>query len=165
MLSPRSAPPTGAPEGTTWFGGPMPWFSITLRIMGDTLDPDEVTRVLKHSPTISYRKGDDILRSDGTFMRPARSGRWSLKVTPESVPLEDCCDAVEHILALFTCDAEAWRSLTIPHHADFFIGLRLDTKNRGIEISPKLMLLLGERGVKIGFDVYSQNDEAAPTAP
>lgn len=143
----------------------MPWFSITLRLMGDTLDPDDVTKVLKYSPTTSYRKGDDMLRSDGTYIGPARSGRWSLKFTPESLPLEDCCDAVEHILTLFTSNVEAWRSVTTPHRADFFIGLRLDTKNRGIEVSPKLMLLLGERGVKIGFDVYSQIAEVAPTAP
>ena len=143
----------------------MPWFSITLRFMGDTLDPDEVTKVLKHSPTTSYRKGDDMLRPDGTFIRAARSGRWSLKFTPESLPFEDCCDAVEHSLALFTEDVEAWRSVTTLHSADFFIGLGLDTKNRGIEISPRLMLLLGERGVKIGFDVYSQIAEAAPTVP
>ena len=165
MLSPRSEPPAGAPEGTTWFGGPMPWFRITLRIMGDTLDPDEITKVLKHSPTTSYRKGDDMRRPDGTLLRPARSGRWSLRFTPDSLPFDDCCDAVEHILTLFTGDIEAWRSITTIHRADVFIGLVLDTKNRGIEVSPQLMLLLGERGVKIGFDVYSEIAAADPIAP
>ena len=143
----------------------MPWFSITLRIMGDTLDPDEVTKVLKCSPTTSYRKGDERLRPDGTFIRPARSGRWSIKFTPESLPFEDCCDAVAQALTLFTQDVEAWRSITKLHRADVFIGLHLDTGNGGIEVKPELMLLLGERGVKIGFDVYSAIADSAQAAP
>lgn len=146
------------------FVGRAPSFVISLRIMGDTLDPNEITKALKHAPSTSYRKGDDLRRPDGTFLRVARSGRWSLSFTPDSLPFDNCCDAVERILTLFTEDIEAWRLITTFHQADFLIGAVLDTKNRGIEISPKLMLLLGERGVKIGFDVYSQIAEADPTA-
>ena len=132
--------------------------------MGDALDPDEVTKVLKHSPTTSYRKGDEMRRPDGTLVWPASSGRWSLRFTPDCLPVDDCCDAIEHILTLFTEDIEAWRAITSLHRVDFFIGLVLDTKNRGIEISPKLMRQLGDRGVKIGFDVYSEIADIAPIA-
>jgi hypothetical protein len=143
----------------------MPWFSITLRIIGDTLDPKEITTTLKHQPTIAYQKGDDMLRSDGSIIKAARFGRWSLRFTPESLPFEDCCDAVEHILTLFPDNIEVWRSITSLHRTDFFIGLRLEAENRGIEVSPKLMLSLGERGVKIGFDIYSQMSATAPAVP
>ena len=143
----------------------MPWYSITLRVIGDTLDPDAISIALKQSPTQCHRKGDNVFRPDGSKVWPARSGRWSLKFTPESLSFEDCCDAVEHILTLLNDDLEAWRSVTNVHRADFFIGLNLDTNGRGIELSPKLMLLLGERGIRIGFDVYSKRtDEEATTS-
>lgn len=119
MLSPRSEPPADAPEGTTWLGGPMPWCSITLRIMGDTLDPNAITKVLKRMPTTSYRKGDDMRRPDGASLRPARSGRWSLRFTPDALPFDDGCDAIEHMLTLFPGDIEAWRAITTRHRADF----------------------------------------------
>jgi len=135
----------------------MPWFSITLRIHGETLDPCEVTDALKHSPTSSCCKGD---RASGTSLS-AHTGKWSLKFTPESLPLEDCCDAVEHILTLLPDDPAIWKAITLHHRADFFIGLCLDTKNRGIELSPELMSALAIRGVKIGFDVYSHEAESS----
>jgi hypothetical protein len=37
--------------------GDIPWFSISLLIHADDLDPDEVTRVLGVEPDLAQRKG------------------------------------------------------------------------------------------------------------
>jgi hypothetical protein len=37
-------PPSNAPKDTNWVGGPIPWFSISLSISAEDLDPDEITR-------------------------------------------------------------------------------------------------------------------------
>jgi hypothetical protein len=37
-------------------GGPIPWFSITLSIAAEDVDPDEVTRLLGVAPDRAHRK-------------------------------------------------------------------------------------------------------------
>jgi hypothetical protein len=57
VKKPAPRPASDAPEGTVWFGGPIPWFSITLSISADDLDPDDVTRLLGVQPDDAQRKG------------------------------------------------------------------------------------------------------------
>jgi hypothetical protein len=72
MKAPKPAIPRGAPPGTVWFGGPIEWFSITLRISSEDLVPDDVTKVMDCDPDESQQKGQAVLREDGTVMRIAR---------------------------------------------------------------------------------------------
>ena len=46
MKAPKPAIPSCAPRGTAWFGGPIKWFSITLRISTEDLVPDDVTKFM-----------------------------------------------------------------------------------------------------------------------
>ncbi|HET6234228.1 MAG TPA: DUF4279 domain-containing protein [Acetobacteraceae bacterium] len=57
MKKPNPQPPSDAPPGTVWFGGPIPWFSISLSITADDLDPGEVTRLLGVEPDEARRRG------------------------------------------------------------------------------------------------------------
>ncbi|MCL4177546.1 MAG: DUF4279 domain-containing protein [Verrucomicrobia bacterium] len=76
MKAPKPRPPEGAPPGTVWFDGPLEWSGITLRVQGDDLDPEDVSRVLGCEPDLARRRGDPILRSDGSTGRLARTGAW-----------------------------------------------------------------------------------------
>ena len=52
---PQVPPPT-LPNDTVWFGGNPDRATRCLRVCGDGLDPDEVTRLLGRAPTRSQRK-------------------------------------------------------------------------------------------------------------
>ena len=53
--------------------------TVTLRIFGDDLSPDEITRLLGVEPTACVRKGDvDSTKSGRNIV--ARSGSWRLAV-------------------------------------------------------------------------------------
>jgi len=147
-------PPSGAPEGTVWFGGPVDRFRITLRIAGEELDPDHVSSLLGCAPTKSERKGVPIPTAGGNARIP-KSGRWSLSIeSTECAAGEGVEDAIKLLLARLPSDPELWASLTREYKVDVFCGLFLASNNRGFAISPDVLKLLSDRQVAIGFDVY-----------
>ncbi len=83
MKAPKPAIPNCAPQGTVWFGGPIEWFSITLRISSEDLVPDGVSKLMGCEPDESQQKGKPVLRKDGTVMRIATGGAWRLTLKPE----------------------------------------------------------------------------------
>src|SRR5438034_8055127 len=50
----------------------------SLRVMGDSLDPKQVTRVLKVVPTIAYAKGERFKAPADRAERTGRTGLWLL---------------------------------------------------------------------------------------
>ena len=89
MKAPKPAIPECAPPGTVWFGGPIEWFSITLRITCEDLVPDDVTKLMGCKPDESQQKGKPVLREDGTVMRIAPVGL-----------VADVCDTREELFDL-----------------------------------------------------------------
>src|SRR5262245_54738430 len=117
----------GEPTGKTVYvaGGDVDETSVSLRFFGDTLDPDEISKLLNCQPTISYRKGD--VMPDSRRNKIAETGSWRLKrKRAGGVSLEN------QILELFgrlSADLEIWRKLTNQYHADLFCGLFMDSWN------------------------------------
>jgi hypothetical protein len=56
----------------------------TLRIIGDTLIPEEITNLLGAAPTEAQRKGEELLGPTG-ISRIAKFGMWRLRAT-ETTP-------------------------------------------------------------------------------
>jgi len=131
-------PPSGAPEGTVWFGGPVDRFSVTLRIYGEELDPEHVSALLGCAPTDAERKGVPIVAPSGKARIPKR-GRWSLSVqSKDCTESDDVEDAVRMLLARLPSDPAVWASLTSAYAVDVFCGLFLASTNRGFSISPEV---------------------------
>jgi len=129
-----------------------------LRLIGDDLDPEEVTRILGKAPTRSERKGD-VIRNQSGHERIARTGSWRLDATdchPENIDGQ-----VSEILSGLTTNLDAWRALSARHRVDMFCGLFMRESNEGIELSPATTLELGRRGILIGFDIYAPTTEKA----
>lgn len=142
-------PPDGAPEGTVWFGGPVDRFRITLRILGDQLDPDQVSDVLGMPPTSSARKGDPF----------PRKGRWLLEIESKDCGQDvDVEDGIELLFSRLPSDPDFWASLTTAYNVDIFCGLFLTSANRGFGISAEVSKLLADRHLEIGFDLYFDPD-------
>ena len=162
MKAPKPAIPRGAPPGTVWFGGPIEWFSITLRISSVDLVPEDVTKIMGCEPDESQQKGKPVFRKDGTVMRIARFGAWRLTLKPKDIDEWDCAEAMMLMLLRLPSAVGVWHRLTKKYKVDFFVGLSMPSKNKGFGLSPAAMKYLGERGIEAGFDIYydgKENDE------
>jgi hypothetical protein len=145
------SPPQGAPDGTVWFGGPVDSASVSLRIFGEDVDPVEISMLLGCEPTEAARTGETLTRPNGRT-RMVSMGFWSLSSDRQAT---DLADQIESLLAKLTNDAAVWQSLTERFDVDLFCGLFLETTNRGVSLPAHLMTALGERGLRIGFDIYA----------
>lgn len=142
--------PSQDPAGFALVGGPVDEVRVALRVMGDDLDPDEVSRLLGCQPTMARRKGEVV--PGKVRDRVWQSGIWTLGRTTRRAAIEE---EVRLLLAAVTDDLGAWRELCRRFRMDVFCGVFMEDWNRGFELSPATMKLLSERGLAIGFDIYA----------
>lgn len=127
----------------------------SLRVFGDSLEPEEVSALLGHQPTRCHRKGDKS-GPNGTSVEP--TGSWILDSRiSEKAEIED---QVESLLAIITSDHDEWSSLTERFSASILCSIFLDQYNEGFELSPRLCKALANRGLVIAFDIYSGDPDA-----
>jgi hypothetical protein len=144
-------PPTNAPPGTQWFGGSVDKSTLSLRLFGDDLDPEEVSALLGCAPTDGKKKGDRRLGKSG-HEQVAKKGSWRLQA-PESEGA-DLDGQLDWIFSRLTKDLDVWKLLSLRYRLDLFSGLFLKEENRGISLSPKSLKEIADRNVSIGFDIY-----------
>lgn len=139
-----------APEGTIWFGGVIDRTKVTLRIFGDKLKPEEITKKLGVEPTTSYAKGEIIKGKKRN--RIAKTGRWSLDSKLEAhIGIEEKIrDLIKPILA----NESYWKKVTSECEVDLFCGLFMEAGNRGFDLSHEIMGKLARLCIHISFDIY-----------
>jgi len=81
--------------------------TVCLRIIGDTLDPDEITRLLAIEPTGYARKGDMRRTASGRAV-VAPSGSWRLEA---GIP-GDLNTQLARLLAKLPNDLLLWNELS-----------------------------------------------------
>ena len=123
----------------------------TLRISGDDLVPADVSRLLNCTPTTAQKKGDTIVGKSG-LQRIARTGMWSLH--SEDQQPENLDGQIDEILGKLTGNMEIWQTLVRRFRVDLFCGLFMFGGNEGLSVSPTSLLSLGQRGIKLGLDIY-----------
>jgi len=124
---------------------------VTLRILGDDLDPAEISALLGGTPTASRRKGDVFKH------RTAKFGLWRLSASdrePENLDAQ-----IEEILDKLSPSLDVWRSIAARYKIDLFCGLFMHESNEGLYISPASLAALGQRGILLGLDIYSPTIE------
>ena len=127
----------------------------SLRVLGDGLEPDEVSALLGRPPTRQHRKGDKI---EGRADAVEPTGAWILDSgLSEKVELEE---HIEVLLGSLSNDSDEWASLTARFSASIHCGLFLDQYNEGFELSPRIAQALAERGLVAAFDIYSGDPDA-----
>ena len=133
---------------------PQLWRSVAaLRIFGETLQPDEITRLLGSPPTKSRLKGDVRYRSKEGRETIAKEGMWLLSAT-DCEP-EDVNGQVMEILGKLTDDLGVWNSLSRSFDIDLSFGWFMQESNEGLEITPATLAALSARGIRVGIDVYA----------
>ena len=137
-------PPTGAPKGTTWFGGPVDRWKVALRVYGQELDPDRVSALLCCEPSSAALKGTPF---------PKRR-RWILEIdSKECGENVDVDDGIRMLLARLPSDLDVWVLWRIFTTSTSSPPLYRGA-NRGFGITTEVSRLLSDRGLQIGFDLY-----------
>jgi hypothetical protein len=153
---PQVPPPT-LPKDTVWFGGHPDRATLCLRVCGDSLDPEEVTRTLGRAPTLSQRKGQPVLSESGETKRIARTGSWLLdQPVGGDVTIDE---EIASFLGSLPQDEQVWAALGERYHVDLLCDVLVKGVNQGFELSPRVLELLGRRGITLGVDIFCEPDE------
>jgi len=142
-------------HGIVWIMAVISRTVATLRIMGDDLDPDEVTRLLGVEPTVSALAGDVHPTRSGRKVT-ARTNSWLLEA--EAVSSGGLDDRIADLLAPLPSDPAVWRELSRHFRCDVFCGLFVDGGNAGAGLRPEVLAMLGERGLRLELDIYGGSD-------
>ena len=131
-------------------GGEIDRVEVSLRVAGDTLDPDRITRMLGVQPSFAARKGDVVERGGAPVTQ--RVGIWTYKL-PHSSEWE-LGDAIETLLERLPADPALWETLATEFETDVFCGLFLSEANRGTTLRIETMALLAERRLELALDIH-----------
>jgi hypothetical protein len=126
--------------------------AASLRIFGDDLDPEELTRLLGHEPSVSELKGQEIVGKTTGNIRVARTGSWRLHASRQAPG--DLDAQIVELLSKLSSDLSVWRGVSERFRMDLFCGLFLKGGNEGATISAKSLASLGNRGIELGLDIY-----------
>ena len=130
---------------------------VTLRIGGDDLIPDAITKLLGAKPTSTQIKCEKIVGCNTGHVRYAKMGMWRLCASDREP--ENMDGQIREILSKATGDLTVWRSIAGRYEVDLFCGLFLDGSNEGLTLSAQSLAALGERGIEMGLDIYSGHDD------
>ncbi|QFY90034.1 DUF4279 domain-containing protein [Magnetovirga frankeli] len=130
--------------------------TAALRIIGESVQPDEITKQLGCNPTFSCRKGDTRHTKNKEIRSIYRQGMWRFDAKDESP--ENLDKQVYYIINRVSSDIEVWNMLREQYNIDIICTLSMESYNEGMELSPGSMLALGKRGITLGLDIYSPYD-------
>ena len=122
---------------------------VSLRLVGQELDPQAVSTALGCKPTESHRKGD--LLESKRFVRKAPTGVWLLNSDRQ----DDMELAINELLDQVCYDEFVWGRLTERLRAEFFIGIFLSGPLTGFSVSSPLLKRVSSLGISMAFDIYS----------
>ncbi len=124
----------------------------SLRVTGDALIPDEISKLLQCKPTAAYAKGDVRIGKVTGRKIVYPSGGWRLKA--QLAEPEDLDGQIAELLGKLNCDLSVWERLSSRFRIDLFVGLFMEGSNEGMEISAESLKMLGDRGIVLGLDIY-----------
>lgn len=124
----------------------------TLRIGGDELVPEEISRLLRAVPTSAHAKGQQVPSSPSGRIFTKPSGLWRLRA--KDAELEDVDGQICELLGKVTRDLSVWNDIATRFSVDLFCGWFMRSGNEGVVISPQTMLALAQRGIQLSLDIY-----------
>jgi hypothetical protein len=128
----------------------------TLRIMGENLIPSEITSLLRCKPSHVQEKGQELIGPKTGRKRLAKIGMWRLEATKQSP--ENIEAQIFEILNRLSSEEGTWDFLADRYEIDLFCGIFMKESNEGMEISPKALKALGNRGIILSLDIYDGNE-------
>jgi hypothetical protein len=129
----------------------------TLRVIGDALLPDEVTKLFGREPSACQRKGERFVGPKTGSEWTAKTGMWRLEAT-EREP-EELSAQIDELLGKLPGSLDVWAKIRETSEIDLFVGLFMSSGNNGLSIAPAQLLALGERGIELVMDVYDPSED------
>jgi len=133
-------------------------YQVSFRIGGDNLNPTELTEILKIDPDNAHRKGDPhTSTSNGgkiIHYSPFRTGVWILTSREDEYAILD-----QHLKALlsilYPLKCKLLELSSKGYKMDMFCGAFIhDVHQPGFEISPDVLMWLGELNISLGLCIY-----------
>jgi hypothetical protein len=93
--------------------------------------------------------------------RIARTGSW-LFDQPVGCDIT-LAEEIESLLGSLPQDEEAWAALRERYQVDLLCDVFVRGVNQGFELSPRLLELIGRRGITLGVDIFCEPDEMQRT--
>ena len=122
------------PAGTDWYGGAVDRIAMSLRV---------------HAPVSQFDRICELLAC------PGEPNQRNSGLHASEVDDGDTDRQLSTLLARCSSDVGAWQMVSSQWKVDLFCGLFLERPNRAVSLSVTSMRLLSERGIEIGFDIYS----------
>ncbi len=136
-------------------------YTIELRIVGKNLDPDDITRTLGLEPTQVRRMGEPKVEGANSKWT---ANVWGFEVLPPGKDdwpsLED---GIETLLGTFRPIRERLRACSAGNEMYLWCGHFTSSFDGGPTLSPTLLKSLGDFGVQLILDTYSERIDEAPT--
>ncbi|WP_374380515.1 DUF4279 domain-containing protein [Dongia sp.] len=123
-----------------------------LRIGGDGLVPEEISKMMGSAPSRAHREGEKFGGSDG-LRNERKSGQWSLEATDREP--ENFDRQINEILSKLTDDLAVWARVRASYEVDLFCGWFMGSSDEGIDVSPENLKALGDRGIKLSICMYA----------
>ncbi len=126
-----------------------------LRIGGDSLKPDAISRLLGCGPTLAFVKGQIEPSKRKAIVR--ETGGWHLDAAEQQPG-----DVNAHVAELFgrvNNDVSAWATLFGEYEIDLFCVYFMSETGEGLEVSAETLKVLGDRGIKLGLCIYAPTKE------
>jgi hypothetical protein len=156
MRSPREMAPKDIPPGTVQISGPADWFTLSLSVSGQELDPDDISKLLGVAPSRIVRIGERIYPSNPRS-RISDVGILELSLDPSATDDSDVVKAAERLISQAAATPSAWLALPAGCTVYLDAGIHMTAMSGGFWMSPTLMKLLGERNIEARFDIYDRS--------
>jgi len=124
---------------------------IELRVTGNDLDPERITRMLGVNPTIAARRGEEI--DVGGVPVIQRTGVWTYAL-PAS-PEWELADAIDTLLERLPHDPALWESLAGWATVAVVCGLFIHDTDRAADVAPDTLARLAERRLALSLQIRS----------
>lgn len=137
------------PKDGTPAGRDIDRLEIELRVTGDDLDPDRITRMFGVNPTISARKGEEIDKGGVPITQHTGIWSYSLPASPEW----ELGDAIDTLLERLPHDPALWESLAGWATVAVVCGLFVHDINRVADVPPDTLARLAERRLALSLEI------------
>lgn len=127
-----------------------------LRVFGDDVDPDELTRLFGCSCTNGWVKGYEHTTSSGAVVIK-KTGGWILEAEPAENA--DFDSQISRLLERVKLSEDDWAAFCTRFKVDIFCGWFMLETSEEITVSPQTMRMLSERNILLSVCIYAPSDE------
>jgi hypothetical protein len=134
------------------------WYSVSLRLLGDNLDPVRIEELIGLRPTTIGLKGQKRSGKQGREYAPYETNVWVYRhLSADTSSFEDQLRALFALLGPKRSALKAACS-TPGIEGDVFLGFSSGDGQGGDIISPEILALIADTGLSLTLDLYPPSD-------